>query len=290
MQLQEVVDNSNILNIRKGNSGLKQELIDKFNLTYTNFDAATLKNVVIYLDGSLATNGITNATTINYTNDTIVVDNFKLGPGARFMKLVNIDGNLNIYSYLNYSFPIKSTKSNINSTTFINFRRDINLINNVKGNTDNYTIGETLRYTLNLQEKIDLNFSSSSTYNIARFPFLSNENRSYFVQQFTLESTYSTKKGWTIENYFNYLFNKGQSAAYNQPVVLLNANVSKQIFKKKEGELKLSVYDLLNQNNSFTRTITENQVQDSRSSVLERFFMLTFTYYFRKFGGAQKHN
>jgi hypothetical protein len=104
------------------------------------------------------------------------------------------------------------------------------------------------------------------------------------TQQFSLESTYSTKKGWIIENFFNYLFNKGRSAGYNQPITLWNVSINKQIFKKKEGELKLSVYDLLKQNKNFTRTITENQVQDSRSSVLGRFFMLTLTYNFRKFG------
>ena len=52
---------------------------------------------------------------------------------------------------------------------------------------------------------------------------------------------------------------------------------------KKLAEVKLSVFDILNQNNSISRTVTETYIEDTRSNVLNRYFMLTFTYNIRKF-------
>jgi len=48
------------------------------------------------------------------------------------------------------------------------------------------------------------------------------------------------------------------------------------------------MFDLLNQNQSVSRTVSGNTVVDSRSNVLTRYFMLTFTYNLRNFAGQQQ--
>jgi hypothetical protein len=102
---------------------------------------------------------------------------------------------------------------------------------------------------------------------------------------FSVEPTYTSKGGWIFGNDFDLTMNRGQSAGFNQTIPLWNASIAKQIFKKKDGELKLSVYDLLNQNKSISRTVEQNYIQDTRTQVLTRYFMLTFTYNLRKFAG-----
>jgi hypothetical protein len=55
--------------------------------------------------------------------------------------------------------------------------------------------------------------------------------------------------------------------------------------KNKQAELSLMVFDILNQNQSISRTVTELYVQDNQTLVLQQYFMLTFTYTFKSFRG-----
>ena len=54
--------------------------------------------------------------------------------------------------------------------------------------------------------------------------------------------------------------------------------------------MQLSVFDLLNQNKSITRTVTASYVQDQINEVLQQYFMLTFTYKLKTFGKGKPQN
>ncbi len=60
----------------------------------------------------------------------------------------------------------------------------------------------------------------------------------------------------------------------------------KKIFKKQQGELKLSVFDLLKQNRSIVRNVSDAYIEDVQSQVLRQYFLFTFTYNLRTFGTA----
>ena len=63
-------------------------------------------------------------------------------------------------------------------------------------------------------------------------------------------------------------------------------SIGTKIFKNKRGELSLRVYDLLRQNNSINRNVTELFIEDVRTNVLQRYFMVTFNYNIRQFSGG----
>jgi hypothetical protein len=56
--------------------------------------------------------------------------------------------------------------------------------------------------------------------------------------------------------------------------------------------VKLSVFDLLKQNRSINRTVTESYTEDVQNQVLQQYFMLTFSYRLRNFGvtARQRNN
>jgi uncharacterized membrane protein len=56
------------------------------------------------------------------------------------------------------------------------------------------------------------------------------------------------------------------------------------------GELKLSVFDLLKQNKSISRNVTDSYIQDVQNQVLQQYFMLTFTYKLKTFGKGKASN
>jgi Outer membrane protein beta-barrel family len=77
------------------------------------------------------------------------------------------------------------------------------------------------------------------------------------------------------------------SAGFNQKFGIWNAAIGKKFLKKNAGELKLSVFDLLKQNQSISRAIDASYIEDAQSVVLQQYFMLTFTYSLKNFGKAK---
>jgi hypothetical protein len=71
---------------------------------------------------------------------------------------------------------------------------------------------------------------------------------------------------------------------------LWNAAIGKKFLKNRQGELKLSVFDLLKQNQSIVRTVTGAYIEDAQSQVLQQYFMLTFSYSLKNFGVAARQN
>ncbi len=282
-QLQPLVTTTDSINIRSGNPDLKQQFAHTFRLLYRSFDMVTQKVIFATINASMIQNDIQNSVT-QYTN------------GRTLTIPVNLNGTYSISGYFNYGFPLKKPKSNLNFSTNVSYNQNQNLVTNIDNSnvattisnyTKNTSLGETISWTTNLKDNFDMNFSSNSNYNIAKQTLQTNQNANYFTHTLSTEATYYTNSGWVVSTDFEYIYSTGRSAGYNTSVPLWNASFAKQLFKKKEGEIKFYVFDLLNQNVSFTRTLTGNTIQDVQNKVLTRYFMVSFTYNLRKFGQKQ---
>lgn len=275
-QLQPVIDNSDPLNVNVGNPLLKQSFTHLFRGMYNTFDNVHFRNIFATINASFINNNIVTAVRSDTTT------------GADTITYVNLDGTYNISAFFNYGFQLKNPKSNINLTTNFTDSRNVSIINGEKNFTTNYTIGETVKFTTNLKKNFDMNFSATPTYNIVRYSLQSGNNDNYFSQNLRVGATYYTTTGWLLESDFNYTAFSGRADGYNTSVPLWNAAFARQFFKNKAGELRFSVYDLLNQNKSIVRTVGETYIQDVQTRVLTRYFMLTFTYNLRNFSKSQQ--
>ncbi len=276
-QLQPIITTSDSINFSQGNPNLRQQFTHSLRLLYTNFNTVTQRVMFATINASMITNDIQNSV--------VYLPSPPNSKGSQLVTPINLNGTFNISGYFNYGFALKKPKSNLNFITNINYGQSQTLVNAVSDYSRNTTLGETLSWTTNLKDNFDMNLSSATTYNISRNSLQPTLNLNYYTEVVSTEITYYTKSGWLLATDFDYTYNGSRPAGYNSSVPLLNPAIAKQIFKNKQGEIRLSVFDLLNQNVSVSRTITSNYIQDSKTNVLTRYAMLTFTYNLRKFAG-----
>ncbi|HEX6914918.1 MAG TPA: TonB-dependent receptor, partial [Chitinophagaceae bacterium] len=290
-QLQDVIDPTNTLSTRRGNAALDQEFVHSFNLMYASFDIFTFKNFFAGINGGFTSNKISNYVTTNSTTmPGLSDDGVPVAPGGQHTTYTNLDGAFNFATFMNIGFPVKKLKGNLNLTSTVALNRDVSMVRDISeaspstAYTRNYVFAERVSFNMNIRERFDLNLSGTSTYSMVKNSRQPRLDADYFTQMISLEPTYSSKKGWIFALDFDYNFYRGQSEGYNQEIPLLNASIAKQLFKNKAGELKIQAFDLLNQNQSITRTVETNYVEDANTRVLQRYFMVSFTYHLRKFG------
>lgn len=273
-QLQPVTNNTNQTNITTGNPNLNQSFTNSLRIFFTSLNVFKMRNIYALINASTTNNGIVSEIT-QFTNGAKA--------GTQRTTYINKSGAYSATGYFNYSMQLHKPKSNLNFSTNLSTSKSLSVINGNTNNTYNSTIGETIGWTMNLKERFDLNLHTTSTYNIVKNSIQAQTNSNYYSQSFWAEPTYTFKGGWVFSNDFTYTYYTGRSNGFNVSVPLWNAYVSKILFKKQDGDIKFSVFDILNKNQSITRSISNNSVSDVQNNVLKQYFCLTFTYNIRKF-------
>jgi hypothetical protein len=274
-QLQEVVDITNAPYLYKGNASLRQEFSNNISLSYNSFDIVKFRNIFAFLMFNNTYNRISNSVTIN-------------PDGTQLTIPVNLNGYYMVSGNFNFGFPIKKMKGgNFNTTTRVTMNQDPSLYKSQKNFTKNLNVGEDLRLNYNFKEKLDMGITASINYNSVHYsnPGQSTQNEKYFTHTYSADITYTFKKGFILASDFDYTFNTGRTDGFNRNYAMWNGSFGKQLFKNKRGELKASVFDILNQNTSVVRNVGSNYIEDVENTTLQRFFMLSFTYRINRMGG-----
>jgi hypothetical protein len=184
--------------------------------------------------------------------------------------------------------PVKFIKSNLNWNVGYTYLQTPGMIDNVSNisRTSNYNVGAVL--ASNISEYVDFNLSYTANFNIVKNTIQPQLNNNYFNQVAGFQINLLTKSGWVVQSDLNNQSYKGLTDGFNQSFWLWNMSAGKKFLKGQKGELRLSVFDLLNQNKSIERNATETYVEDVQTQVLKQYFMLTFSYRLRNFGSGIK--
>ena len=281
-QLQEVINNSNPLHLRTGNSDLEQSVTNRIRLRYRWHNPDTESSLYVFMETRQMKNNITNSTLIADSTSEIA-DGIILEKGSQFTRPVNVDGYVRARTYISYGTPVGWLKSNFHLSTYMSHTRNPGLVNGER-NFVNLSYF-SLRFSLssNISEKLDFNISTGGGYNIAENSLRPALNTNYFNQSTRLRFNWIFFDGFIYRTELNHRVNTGLSAGYDQNYLLWNMSIGKKFLKNDLAEVSLNVYDLLEQNNNIDRRVTELYVEDSQSTVLQRYFMLSFTYNIRHF-------
>jgi len=281
-QLQDVINNSNSLQLSTGNPSLKQDYQQNLNIRYSGVNIDKASSTFILLGGNYSNNYIGYSTVIA-NQDTVVYNAIFLQRGSQIIRPVNLDGYFSLRSFINYTFPIKLIKTNLSVNLSGNYNNVPGLINTTINYAKTATGGLGLVFSSNISEKFDFTLSSNSSYSNINNSLQTSSNTTYFFQSSKLKMTTNPWKGLVLQTEYSNMYYSGLTSSFNQSISLWNAAIGYKFLKNKQAEFRFSVYDLLNQNNSVSRTNTESYIQDSQTNVLNRYYMLSFTYNFKKY-------
>ncbi|MDR6561628.1 MULTISPECIES: TonB-dependent receptor [unclassified Arcicella] len=281
-QLQEVVNNNNPLKLSTGNSALTQEYQHQLSLRYTATNPTTFSNFVTLMSANFVMGNITNSSFIA-ARDTVISKDIVLKAGSQLSRPVNLDGQYSLRGFMSYGFPVKSLKLNINTNLTASLSRTPGLINNVLNYSDSQKYAFGLVVSSNISPNVDFTISSNSNISYVQNTVSSSLNNNYFNQNLKVRLNVIFWKGLVFNTDATYYSNSGLSSSFNQSYTLWNMAVAKKLFEKQQGEIRLSVFDLLKLNTSIQRNITTTYIEDAQSNVLQQFFMLTFSYNLKKY-------
>lgn len=288
-QLQNVVNNSNPLFLSSGNPNLKRAYENNLNIRFSTSNTKKNTSFFIYAGASHVYNYIATATTIVYT-DTTLPNGIQLASGAQYSTYENLKNYWNARAFTDYSFRVNPIKSRINigGGFFYNYTPSrINSLINISHNTNvRFNVG----LSSNISERYDFSIRNSAAVNITRNTSTTSANSIYFNNNLTAKAQLNPWKGLVLMTDFSYQYNLGLSSSVNSSYILWNAAIGYKFLKDKSLDIRLFVYDILNQNNNVSRTNTDIYYEDTQSNIINRYFMLQVSFNLRYFPAAKKIN
>ena len=277
-EIQNVVNNQNPLNLRVGNPDLGQSYNHNIFANISQINLEKSRTLFLFVTHSVTSDFIGNSTFLT-TRDTLINNEILLRSGGQLSRPVNLDGNIRSSFFLTYGAPLKKLKTQFNINTRVSFNRTPGLINGVSNLNDNTTLSQGLTFNSNISQNVDFSISTTGSYNIVNSSLQQNLNNNFYQQESNMRLYFSSKNGkFFMGNNVAHSLYSGLSEGFNQNFWLWNMEGGFRFAKNNKAEIKAVLFDVLNQNNSISRTISDVAVTDVFTNVLTRYGMITFTY------------
>ncbi len=276
-QLQPIRDVSNPQFPVTGNPNLDAEFSHNIRVRYNNFNPLSGMTFFAFLNGSKTDNKIV-------TNRVSSLS--ELYGRVQETTYLNTDGFYNARGFYNISKAFNKRKYVVSANGSATFNNNVSFVDNEKNTAQNLILSQGLNFQVNLGNWLELvpnvNYSFNTTENSIKTR-ASNDIHTWSMG--LSNKLYITPTLlWGVD--LSKMSNSGYSNSINANPFIINSYIEKEFFQNKQASIRLHAFDILDEQISISRTISDNSELDRRSNRLSRYFMLSFTYKFQKFGGS----
>jgi len=261
-----------------GNPGLQPSRSRNLSLNYSNYIAEKQLSTTFRLSGTL------------YENSTFPERNVS-NQGVTFSKPVNKNGNYYAYGYGYLSKGFKKTHNvtlRLSTNINVNYNHNFFQVNNQQGYSNNASISVNSQASIDWNNKININPSYNISPRITTYQGVDYNSVKYVPQTLDVPVIVRWPKRFTFEANYTYNYNPLVATGFQKSSNLLNLALAHQFQYRDRGEIRVSCYDIFDQNVSNFRYAGGNYVTDSQSQILKRYFLLSYSYRFSTVISAKK--
>lgn len=275
-QLRPFEDVSDPLNTVVGNPSLEPTTTHRLNLGYGKHDFQKGLTIWSFAGFNIDKNQVVAKTTIN--------DDF-----VRRTTYTNVNGG---YSARGNIFASKTKRLDTLRTLKLgvgfsgNVNKSINFNNDVKYSATNTSLNPSLELTFNWKDVMEIIPRYSISFTKNKFDLDQFNNQDFNYQTLGIRTATFVPKKLEWRNDVNYTYNPNVGPGFQKSAWFWNTTLAYSILKDN-GTISLKAYDLLNQNTNARRIATGNYIQDSQGTVLQRYFMLSFSWKFNSLGSGE---
>lgn len=272
-QIQPIQDNTNQLNIRKGNPDLKQAFRNNFSITFNSFKPLSEQNIYSNFNFSTAQNDFS---TINILDTTT---------GRKTYMPVNVNGNYSMNGFFWYGRKIKKLKTRLGINGRFNYNHNNNFMDNLPNVNNSYMAGGGPNLGYEVEKKFDVWIGTNFYYNSTKSSLRPQLVTRYWTQEHYAGINVTLPWKFEINTTLDVnLRQKTSDFEKNNNVYRWNARLDRKILKNDVARLRFSAFDMLDQNIGFNRNINSNFISERTYDTMRRYFLLSFIWNFSKNG------
>ena len=279
--LLDITDDSNPLNIKKGNPGLKPSFTHNFRLFYNDYIEKHQRALMTFVNFSMTRNSISDMVT--YDDKT----------GGRTTQPENINGNWNARGAFMFNTAIDSAGVwNINTFTTLAYTNAVGYLSldgktSQKNTTKQTQVGE--RIAMGYRNNwLEVNLNGTLNYNHARNKLQASSNMNTWQFSYGPSITATMSWGMSLSTDLSQSSRRGYSdKSMNTNELVWNAQLSQGFLKGKPLTVMIQFYDLLHQQSTLSRALTAMARTDTEYNSINSYAMLHVIYRLNIIGGKQ---
>ncbi len=278
--LLDITDDSNPLNITKGNPGLKPSFSNNVMVGFNTFNVDAQRGFNVYASFNNTINSISRKATYDEVT------------GATTTQPDNINGNWRMSGGLVFNSAIPANKKFTYSThTDASFSNNVSYISMNRQSSSVKSVAKTL----GLSERLSFNYRTDN-FDVSLNGFVRYSNSKSSVQpedvMNVFDFSYGPSANYTFPWYNIRLstnISMSSRRGYSDPKantdeLLWNAQLSASFLEKNALTFSIQVYDILQQQSNISRMVDALSRRDTETNAIYSYVMFNLSYKFNKFG------